>query len=88
MCKANQKSIEDLDNLLDSLIAECYNLLAENESLSTKQILKTAVNNLTKEPSKITQGSGFVNRELVTFLIGDDQELPLFSQEVYDDEWN
>lgn len=87
MCNANQKAIEDLDNLLDILVAECYSLLAENKSLTPKQILKKSINKLTTEPSKLTQGSGIIDRQQVTFFIGDDQELPLFSQEVYDDEW-
>lgn len=85
----NLKLLNEVDELLDSLVAECYEQLeSADDNTSANQILLNSINNISTKLKtneiKRQQGMGYVNRESVLFDAGDEMPLPLFP-EVFDD---
>lgn len=81
----NVKLLNEIDELLDILVAECYEQLEfAAPDTTANDLLQTAINNVTNKLKtneiKRQQGTGYVSRESVLFDSGDQQPLPLFPE--------
>lgn len=85
----NLKLLQEVDELLETLVANCYeNLENAKDSASAQEILLKSLCSImsktNEEAIKKKQGIGYVSRESVLFDNGDEMPLPLYP-EVYDE---
>jgi hypothetical protein len=86
----NAKLLNEVDELLDILVADCYEQLEfANDQTTANQLLINSVNTVLNkwktDEIKKQQGAGYIERKLVLFDSGDKMQLPLFPEEVQDD---
>jgi hypothetical protein len=86
----NAKLLNEVDELLHILVADCYEQLEfANDQTTANQLLINSVNTVLNkwktDEIKKQQGAGYIERKLVLFDSGDKMQLPLFPEEVQDD---
>lgn len=71
---------QELDELIDKLIEECYSTISESDSTDVKQVLRIACNKLCRKP-KTTQGVGIVDKNQVLFEVEEGVAFPISPME-------
>jgi hypothetical protein len=82
----NAKLLNDVDELLDLLVATCYEQIEfATPDLTANQVLLNSLNSILNkwktDEIKKQQGAGYIERKLVLFDSGDKMQLPLFPEE-------